>query len=156
MNYHLKELEENGLVELVEERRRGSVVERVYRRTGHAYAISTAALGALGTTPEERPATDSPRSTRSPWLPARSADLGTLCAGARAAGKKLPTFALEVDVRFALTGHAARLRRGAGGLRGRPRRAVSRRDRPRRPGVPLLRRGLSEAFRGRGRLGGLR
>ena len=100
INYHLRELESQRLVELVEERRKGSCVERVYRRTGRSYAISTAALGRLGSRPE--PGQDRMSSDYQIALASQAVrDLGSLQLGARAAGKKLPTFALEVEVRFA-------------------------------------------------------
>lgn len=100
INYHLRELESQRLVELVEERRKGSCVERLYQRTGRAYAISTAALGRLGTTPDE--VVDRMSSDYQIALASRAVrDLGALQVGARAAGKKLSTFALEVDIRFA-------------------------------------------------------
>ena len=47
VNYHLRTLERHGLVELVEERRKGNVTERVMRATAAAYVISPSAL-ALG------------------------------------------------------------------------------------------------------------
>jgi DNA-binding transcriptional ArsR family regulator len=100
VNYHLRELEENGLVELVEERRRGSCVERVVRRTGDAYAISPAALGRLGTSPDG--IQDRFSAAYQIALASRTIrELGALQTGAREARKKLPTLALEVDVRFA-------------------------------------------------------
>src|SRR5262249_9075960 len=43
VNYHLKELERHGLVELAEERRKGNVTERVYRATAASYVISPSA-----------------------------------------------------------------------------------------------------------------
>src|SRR2546430_17402273 len=46
-NYHLKELERHGLVELAEERRKGNVTERVYRATAASYGISPTALAAV-------------------------------------------------------------------------------------------------------------
>lgn len=100
INYHLRELESQRLVELVEERWKGSCVERVYRRTSRAYAISTAALGRLGTSPEN--IQDRFSSAYQIALASQAVrDLGNLQTGARAAGKKLPTFALEVEIRFA-------------------------------------------------------
>ncbi len=100
VNYHLRELEAQRLIELVEEHRKGSCVERVYQRTGWSYAISTAALGRLGTMPDD--IHDRFSSAYQIWLASRAVrDLGYLQSGARAAGKKLPTFALEVEVRFA-------------------------------------------------------
>lgn len=53
LNYHLRELEAQGLIEVHHESERGSVRERVYRRAGDSYTISTAALGALGSRPED-------------------------------------------------------------------------------------------------------
>ncbi len=100
INYHLRELEAQRLIELVEEKRRGNVAERLYQRTVTAYAISTAALGALGTTPET--IRDRLSSEFQIALASRAVrDLGKMQVGASRAGKKLPTFALEVEVRFA-------------------------------------------------------
>ena len=100
VNYHLRELERHQLIEVVEEHRRGNCVERVYRRTGRTYAISTAALGELGTSPEE--IQDRFSAAYQIALASRAVrEIGTLQQGARAENKKLPTFALEVDVRFA-------------------------------------------------------
>src|ERR1700722_14282229 len=48
INYHLRALERHGLVELVEERRRGNCTERVLRATAASYVISPAALPAAG------------------------------------------------------------------------------------------------------------
>ncbi len=100
VNYHLRELESQGLIELVEEKQKGSVVERVYGRTGQAYMISPSALGSLGTRPED--VVDRFSSAYQIALASQAIrDLGSAQVAARAAGKKLPTFALEVDVRFA-------------------------------------------------------
>ncbi|WP_229691264.1 ArsR/SmtB family transcription factor, partial [Sphaerisporangium melleum] len=44
VNYHLKTLERYGLVELVEERRKGNVTERIMRASAASYVISPAAL----------------------------------------------------------------------------------------------------------------
>src|SRR4029450_6070178 len=52
LNYHLKELERSGLVELVEERRKGNCIERVLKATSRAYTISGEVLGRLGTARE--------------------------------------------------------------------------------------------------------
>lgn len=100
VNYHLRELESQNLIELVEERRKGNVTERIYRRTGRSYTISTRALGELGTKPED--IQDRFSAAFQIALASRAIrELAALSAGAEAAKKKLPTFALEVDVRFA-------------------------------------------------------
>lgn len=100
LNYHLRELEEQGLVELVEERERGSVRERIYRRTGDSYAISSEALGGLGSSPEK--VRDRFSSAWQIAMASRAiADLAALREAATAAAQPLATFALEVEVRFA-------------------------------------------------------
>ena len=53
LNYHLRELERAGLVELVEERRRGNCVERVVVATARHYVISPEVLGGLGASLDE-------------------------------------------------------------------------------------------------------
>lgn len=100
LNYHVRELEAAGLVERVEERRRGNVTERTYRRSAGAYAISSAALGALGAAPEELG--DRFSSAYLIALAARAVrEVGELRAGARRAGKRLPTLSIDAEVRFA-------------------------------------------------------
>lgn len=100
LNYHLRELEREGLVELVEERRKGNCVERVLRATARAFVISPDALGRLDPTPEA--AADRFSSTYLLSAAARTMrDIAALQAGARTAGKRLSTFTLETDVRFA-------------------------------------------------------
>jgi DNA-binding transcriptional ArsR family regulator len=47
VNYHLRALERHGLVELVEERRKGNAIERVMRATAASYVISPGALAAV-------------------------------------------------------------------------------------------------------------
>ena len=51
LNYHVRELESVGLVELVEEKRRGSVVERIYRSTARSYVVGPQAMGELRADP---------------------------------------------------------------------------------------------------------
>lgn len=100
VNYHLRELEAHALVELVEERRRGSATERIYRRAGQSYTLSNAALGPLGSDPDELE--DRFSSAYQIALASRAVEeLGALRAGAAEAGQRLPTFALDVAVRFA-------------------------------------------------------
>ena len=100
VNYHLRELEAQRLIELVEERKKGSVVERVYRRTGGGYAISTAALGRLAATPED--VRDRFSSAYQIAMASRTVrELGVLQAAAAAAEKRLSTLALDGVVRFA-------------------------------------------------------
>ncbi|MCX6462869.1 MAG: helix-turn-helix domain-containing protein [Pseudonocardiales bacterium] len=100
VNYHLGRLEEHGLVELVEERRRGNMTELVLRATAASYVISTAALGALAPDPRRAPDRLSAR-----WLVALAArtvrEVGELIAGAARTNKRLATLAMDGEVRFA-------------------------------------------------------
>ena len=100
LNYHLRELEAQRLIELVEEKQKGNVKERIYRRTGHSYAISPAALGPLGSG-----ADDVQDRFSSAYQIARASqvirEVSAMRAGASAAKKSLATFAVDVDVRFA-------------------------------------------------------
>lgn len=100
VNYHLRTLEEHGLVELVELRRRGNMTERVMQATAASYVISPAAMGAAAPDPSRAPDRLSAR-----WLIAVAArtvrEVGALLAGATAAGKRLATFTVDGEVRFA-------------------------------------------------------
>ncbi|MEU5791075.1 helix-turn-helix domain-containing protein [Micromonospora purpureochromogenes] len=100
VNYHLRALEQHGLIELVEERRKGNVTERVMRATAASYVISPAALAAVRPDPAQAPDRLSAR-----WLLALAArlvqDVGALITGADRAGKRVATFAVDADVRFA-------------------------------------------------------
>jgi len=100
VNYHLRALERHGLVELVEERRKGNVTERVLQATAASYVISPAALATVQPDPGRAPDRLSAR-----WLLAVAArlvrDMGDLIAGATKARKRLATFAMDGQVRFA-------------------------------------------------------
>lgn len=99
VNYHLRALEQHGLVELVEERPRRGLTERVVRATARSYVISPAALGRSGADPGR---TDR-LSTR--YLLAVAArlvhEVGTLARQADAVGRRLPTLTLDTEIRFA-------------------------------------------------------
>lgn len=100
LNYHLRELEKRGLVELVEERRKGNCTERIVRATALSYLISPEVLGALGT----RPDIVRDRFSASYLIALASSairDLAVLRRRADKAGKKLSTLSLETEVRFA-------------------------------------------------------
>lgn len=100
VNYHLKALEKHGLVELVEERRKGNVNERVMRATAASYVISPTALSAVAPDPERSPDQLSAR-----WLLAVAAqlvrDVGALITGGAKARQRVATFAIDGEVRFA-------------------------------------------------------
>ena len=100
-NYHLRALQRHGLVELVEERRKGNCTERVLQATAASYVISPTALPeAVAPDPSREP---DQRSAR--WLLAIAGrmvrEVGELITGASAAGKPLPTLGIDSEVRFA-------------------------------------------------------
>ena len=100
VNYHLRALERHGLVELVEERRRGNFTERVLRATAASYVISPAALSAVEPDPGR-----APDRVSAAWLLAVASrlvrDVGELIGGAARARQRVATFALDGEVRFA-------------------------------------------------------
>src|SRR4051794_12080271 len=100
VNYHLRALERHGLVELVEERRKGNCTERVLRATAASYVISPTALSAVAPAPSRQP---DQRSAR--WLLAVAGRLvsgvGELIPRSSAAGKPVATLGIDSEVRFA-------------------------------------------------------
>jgi DNA-binding transcriptional ArsR family regulator len=96
INYHLRQLEQSGLVELVEERGHGRCVERVVAPAAAAFSLSPATLGALA--PRSRDVDD---QASAEYLAARAGeivrDVGSLLGSAEA----VPTLTLETSIRFA-------------------------------------------------------
>jgi len=99
VNYHLRALEAHGLVRVAEERRWGGLTERLLVATAKSYIVSPAALGAAASDPER---TSDRLSAR--YLVALAArivrEVGDLVHRADAAGKRVPTLAIDTDVRF--------------------------------------------------------
>jgi len=102
LNYHLRELERAGFVELAEERQRRGCIERTLRPTARVYLLDPAVLGDLAARPDEVQDRFS-----SGYLMAVAAqtvrDVSHLRRGADRAKKKLPTLTLQADVRFRTT-----------------------------------------------------
>jgi len=100
VNYHLRTLEQHGLVQLVEERRKGNVTERMLQATALSYVISPVAMAAVAPDPSRAPDRLSAR-----WLLALSArlvrDVGSLITGATRAKRRVATFAIDGEIRFA-------------------------------------------------------
>lgn len=100
VNYHLRELEKAGFLEEVEQRRSGNCIERIVRATATHYLINPELLGSLaadGSSVEDR--------FSSTYLIALAAgairDLAALQQRAVKSKKRVATFALQTDVRFA-------------------------------------------------------
>lgn len=100
VNYHLRELERDGLVQLVEERRKGNCIERIVRATARHYLIDPHVLGALAADPERIP-----DRLSTAYLVAVAAqairDIGRLRARADEVGKPIATLTLQSEVAFA-------------------------------------------------------
>jgi DNA-binding transcriptional ArsR family regulator len=100
VNYHLRSLEKHHLIGLVEARRKGNCTERIMQATATSYVISPAALSSVAPDPARAP---DGRSAR--WLIALAgqliSDVGQLLSGAEHARRRLATFALDGEVRFA-------------------------------------------------------
>ncbi|MDQ3947378.1 MAG: helix-turn-helix domain-containing protein [Actinomycetota bacterium] len=99
VNYHLRALERHGLVELVEERRKGNCTERIVQASAAAYLISPAAFEPVAPDPGRSPDRLSAR-----WLLALAGqlvrDVGELMSGAERARRRVATFAADGEIRF--------------------------------------------------------
>jgi len=99
LNYHLRALEDAGLVELDEERQRRGCVERALRPTARALVISSRLLGELAADPDT--IQDRLSSAYQVALAARIVrDVTHMGRKAAAARQKLPTLSLQTEVRF--------------------------------------------------------
>jgi DNA-binding transcriptional ArsR family regulator len=98
LNYHLRELERGGLVELVELRPRRGRTERVVRTRSAAVVVAPTVIGDLDRAgAQDRFAADALLAATARTLD----DLAHLRAGADKAGKRLVTFTVETEVGFA-------------------------------------------------------
>src|SRR5271166_3872669 len=94
VNYHLRELEREGFVELFEERRKGNCIERVVRATAREFLI---APHAGRTVSEDRFSAAYLVSTMARVI----RDLAAICLRAGKARKRVATLTLETEIRFA-------------------------------------------------------
>jgi DNA-binding transcriptional ArsR family regulator len=100
LNYHLKALERSGLLECVEERRKGNCTERILRAAARSFVISPDALGVLGDTPET--AHDRFSASYVVAVAARTiTEVSALDTRARNERKRLSTLAIDAEIRFA-------------------------------------------------------
>jgi DNA-binding transcriptional ArsR family regulator len=100
LNYHLRELEKAGYLELVEERKKGNCTERVLRAKARHWLIDPGALAALG-----EPAMPPADRFSAGYLVALAArairELAELMAKAAAGRKRLATLAIDAEIRLA-------------------------------------------------------
>ena len=98
VNYHVQRLAEHGFLRLVEERRAGNIVEKVYESTAVSYVLATDVLGELAPRPEE-----AARGTAARWLALQAqaeVELGEVLVRAEGGSGTVPTYALEAEFRF--------------------------------------------------------
>jgi DNA-binding transcriptional ArsR family regulator len=99
INYHLRSLENHGLVRLSEERLWGGLTERVMVASAASYIVSPAALGPVAASP--RHTGDRLSASYLITLAARIVrEVGVLMQRAREARKALATLALDTEIRF--------------------------------------------------------
>jgi DNA-binding transcriptional ArsR family regulator len=99
VNYHLRMLEAHGLVKLAEQRKRGGITERMLRATAATYVVSPAALAEAAADPAQ--AADHFSARYLIALAGRIVrEVGALAVAAGAASKRLPTMAIDTEIRF--------------------------------------------------------
>lgn len=99
VNYHLRALEQHGLVEAVEARQWGGITERRVVASAASYVVSPAALGPLGADPARN--ADRLSASYLIALAARTLrEVGALWRKARQTDKRLATLSLDVTIAF--------------------------------------------------------
>lgn len=99
VNYHLRSLEAQELVEPVEERRWGGIKERLMVASAQRYVVSPSALGPIAANPDE--SRDRVSASYLIALASRVvAEVGGLWRRARSDGKRLATLSLDTVVSF--------------------------------------------------------
>jgi predicted ArsR family transcriptional regulator len=99
INYHLRSLEEYGLIHVAEERHWGGLTERVMVASAAAYVVSPAALGPVAVDPAR--STDRLSASYLIALAARAVrEVSVLVRRATEAGKRLATLSIDTEIRF--------------------------------------------------------
>ena len=99
VNYHLRVLEEHGLVEPVEERKWGGLKERMMIASAASYVVSPVALGAIAADPARN--TDRLSASYLIALASRTVrEVAKLWTGARKSNKRLATLSIDTVICF--------------------------------------------------------
>jgi DNA-binding transcriptional ArsR family regulator len=99
VNYHLRTLEAHGLLTVAGERRWGGLTERLLVATAASYVVSPGAMGDAAVDPGR--AQDRLSARYLIALAARIVrEVAALASRAELAGKRLPTLALDTEIRF--------------------------------------------------------
>ena len=99
LNYHLRELEREGFLELVEERQRRGCIERLMKVTSRSFVVNPALLGGLADDP-----TQASDRMSSAYLMATASrivrDVAVLGQRAAAVDERLATFTMDTEIAF--------------------------------------------------------
>lgn len=99
INYHLRALEEHGLVRVADKRQWGGLTERLLVATAASYVVSPGALGPAATDPGRE--MDRLSASYLITLAARVIrEVSALLRRAGELGKRLPTLSLDTEIRF--------------------------------------------------------
>lgn len=99
VNYHLRALEENGLVRVVEKRKWGGLTERLLVATAASYVVSPVAMGQVATDPCRCKDRLSARYLIA--LAARMVrEVTSLLRRSDETGKRLATLSIDTEIRF--------------------------------------------------------
>ncbi len=98
LNYHLRTLEGLGLVDLVEERPRRGLTERVLQASARGYVLSPRVLGVIAADPDriDRLSTSYLLASASQLIE----EVGAMAMAADAAGQPLATLTIDTSIRF--------------------------------------------------------
>jgi DNA-binding transcriptional ArsR family regulator len=97
VNYHLREMEKGGLVELVAERQRRGRIERLVRATSRTVVVAPTVIGESATGDQDRFAVDTLLAVTARTF----GDVAEMRERAQAAGKRLVTFTIDAEIGFA-------------------------------------------------------
>lgn len=99
VRYHVRELERQGLVKPAGQRRRGNCTEKLVRATARRYVLSPAVTGGLAPEPGDG---DRLSAAYLVGVTSRAAsEVTALHARAQREGKRLATFTIDSEIRFA-------------------------------------------------------
>jgi hypothetical protein len=99
VNYHLRELEANGLIHVADKRRWGGLTERLMVATASSYVVSPSALGPIATDPDRT--RDRLSASYLIALGARMIrEVSSLLRLGRKLNKRVPTLSIDAEIRF--------------------------------------------------------
>jgi DNA-binding transcriptional ArsR family regulator len=108
VNYHLRELEKAGLVELVEERQRRGCTERILRANATAYLVDPTVMSQDESRAFTRISDQYAAEHLVEVAAATMRDVARMKTRSDASGKRLLTFTIEAEIRFGEPGDVHR------------------------------------------------